>query len=77
MSDSSTPLQRLKLIRLVNVLPGTEFEELLFALKPKDGVVPPNVSAQSNRAKALLEWVEGPTGCGLKVFLEVRPQDFR
>lgn len=71
MPDSLSPLQRLKLIRLVNALPLTEFDELLFALKPKDGVVPPNVSAQGNRAKALLGWVEGPTGCGLTPFLEV------
>ncbi len=69
MSVTLLPLQRLELIRLVNALTGPEFEEILFALKPKDGVVPPNVGAQGNRAKALLEWVEGPTGCGLNIFL--------
>ncbi|NEQ47812.1 MAG: hypothetical protein F6K00_31505 [Leptolyngbya sp. SIOISBB] len=71
MSDSLSPRKRLELIRLVSALSVPEFEELLFALRPKAGVVPPNVTAQGNRAKALLEWVEGPTGCGLKDFLQV------
>ena len=71
MPESLSPLQRLELIRLVNGLSGPEFDELLFALKPKEGVVPPSISAQGNRAKALLDWVEGPTGCELPPFLEV------
>ncbi|NJN22736.1 MAG: hypothetical protein HC812_18160 [Leptolyngbya sp. RL_3_1] len=70
MSEFLSPLQRLELIRLVNALPSTEFDELLFALNPKDGVVPSNASAQGNRAKSLLTWIEGPTGCGLAMFLE-------
>ena len=69
MSESLSPLQRLELIQLVNALPATKFEELLYALQPDSGVVPPNMSAQGNRAKVLLDWAEGPLGCGLEMFL--------
>lgn len=71
MSEPLSPLQRLELIRLVHNLSSTDFGALKFALKPTGGVVPSIAAAQGDRAEALLIWVEGPTGCGLPVFLEV------
>ncbi|MEO1069885.1 MAG: hypothetical protein AAFW95_12315, partial [Cyanobacteria bacterium J06638_6] len=40
----------------------TQFEELVIALNPPAGILPPNITAQGNRAPELLRWVEGPTG---------------
>jgi formylglycine-generating enzyme required for sulfatase activity len=71
MSYPLLPPQRLELIRLVNRLSSTEFGELLFALNPPEGIVPSGEAAQGDRAKALMSWVEGPTGCGLAIFLEM------
>jgi formylglycine-generating enzyme required for sulfatase activity len=71
MSENLTPLKRLALIRLINALPGPEFDEMVFALSPRGGIVPPSNAAQGHRGKALLEWVEGPTGCGMAAFLEL------
>ena len=66
-----SPLKRLELIRLINALPDPEFDEMAFALNPRGGIVPPSEAAQGRRGKALLEWVEGPTGCGMAAFLEL------
>ena len=71
---SLSPAQRLALIRLVNGLPQPEFETLVFALDPTQGVIPSNVAAQGDRASALLQWVKGPTGCGMEAFLQVLSQ---
>jgi hypothetical protein len=57
--------ERLKLIQTLNGLPMTQFEELAIALNPPPGILPPNLAAQGNRAPALLQWVEGPTGPGI------------
>ena len=62
--------QRLKLIQTLCALPKGQFEQLCFALNPPPGVVPDASADQSSRAKALLEWVESPGGCGLTAFLE-------
>ncbi|MGD1906847.1 MAG: formylglycine-generating enzyme family protein [Leptolyngbyaceae cyanobacterium] len=70
MSESLSPLQRLKLIDLVNALMQPDFEKLVFAIAAPAYLIPSNFSAQGNRSSALLQWVESPTGCGLAVFLE-------
>ena len=49
---SDTPLsesERLALIQTLNRLPITQFEELLIALNPPAGILPPNFAAQGNR----------------------------
>jgi len=57
---------RLCLIQTLNALPRTQFDELIFALKPPSGNIPPSESAsQSSRSMALLEWAESPIGPGL------------
>lgn len=63
--------ERLKLIQTLNGLPVTQFEELAIALNPPPGILPPNIAAQGNRAPALLQWVEGPTGPGLTGLCEL------
>ena len=66
-----SPSQRLALIKYVNSLMQPEFESLLYALNPSDGVIPPNLSAQGNRSAVLLKWVESPTGCGMSELLGI------
>lgn len=63
--------ERLKLIQTLNGLPINQFEELAIALNPPAGILPPNITAQGNRAPVLLQWVEGPTGPGLTVLCEL------
>ncbi|NER85198.1 MAG: NACHT domain-containing protein, partial [Leptolyngbya sp. SIO1D8] len=65
MSEPRSAEDRLKLIRQLNNLSQPQFNELLFALNPPGGIVPGTASAQGDRSKALLDWAEGPTGCGL------------
>ncbi|MFQ4136534.1 TIR domain-containing protein [Nodosilinea sp. PGN35] len=63
--------ERLTLIQTLNGLPMAQFEELAIALDPPPGILPPNIAAQGNRAPALLQWVEGPTGPGLTVLCDL------
>lgn len=60
-----SPTERLEIIRYLNQLPETQFEELIYALSPPPGVVPGKSAPQGNRSSSLLEWVEGPTGPSL------------
>ncbi|WP_017302191.1 tetratricopeptide repeat protein [Nodosilinea nodulosa] len=64
-------IQRLKLIRTLNGLPGTQFGELAFSLNPPPGIIPPDIAAQGNRTSILLQWAEGTGGPGLAVVQEV------
>ena len=57
---------RLILFQTLSALPSAQFEELRFVLNPPPGIVPEGAAAQGNRVSALLSWVEGATGCGLK-----------
>ncbi len=57
--------ERLALIQALNQLPLMQLEELVVALNPPAGVLPPINAAQGNRTSELLRWVEGPTGSGL------------
>ena len=56
---------RLLLIQTLNALPKTQFDEIVFALKPPPGNVPDNPAPQGERVAALLKWVESPIGPGL------------
>ncbi|MEO0373078.1 MAG: hypothetical protein AAF329_00345 [Cyanobacteria bacterium P01_A01_bin.17] len=56
---------RLRLIQTLNVLPGPQFDELLFALNPPSANIPSHAAPQASRSKALFEWIESPIGPGL------------
>ena len=62
---STSPGTRSQLIKTLNAFPPQQFNQLLYALNPPAGVVPPTSASQGDRAYALLSWAEGPTGCGL------------
>lgn len=62
---STDPNSRSQLIRTLNSLPPQQFSELLYALNPPAGVIPPMTAPQGDRTYALLSWAEGSTGCGL------------
>jgi transcriptional regulator with XRE-family HTH domain len=66
-----SPEERLSLIRSLNALPLAQFEEIVFALNLPRGIVATGIDAQGNRAKALLDWAEGPTGCGIDEVLNL------
>lgn len=57
---------RFELIRTLNQLTPVEFDELVMTLNPPAGIIPPNHAAQGSRTPALLQWIEGPTGPGLR-----------
>ncbi|MBD2428791.1 pentapeptide repeat-containing protein [Phormidium sp. FACHB-1136] len=63
--------ERLCLIKTINALPPTQFDELVFALNPPKGVISPNNSPQGQRSKELLDWLEGSSGPGLTAADEV------
>lgn len=69
-SNPST-IQRLNLIRTLNRLPDSQFEELIFSLQPPAGIVPPATAALGNRTYSLLQWAESPGGPGLSTVQEV------
>ncbi|MGF1521526.1 MAG: AAA-like domain-containing protein [Leptolyngbyaceae cyanobacterium] len=71
METSLKPKERLRLIKQLNALPQTQFEEVVFALNPPNGVISASASAQGNRAKELLDWAEGPTGPSIESVLEL------
>ena len=58
--------QRAELFQLLSGLPGPQFEQVIFLLKPSTGNVPPASAAQGQRVPALLEWAESSIGCGLE-----------
>ena len=73
MADDRTlsTKQRLKLSQTLNALPSVEFEQILFSLSPSSGTVPTSPAAQGERANALLQWAQGPTGCGLSTVIKL------
>jgi uncharacterized protein YjbI with pentapeptide repeats len=50
----------------VRALIPVQFDELVFSLNAPKGSIPPTAS-QGEKSRALLEWVESPTGPGLEV----------
>ena len=61
---------RINLFLWIIALPSGQFEALLFALKPPNGIVPGNSAPQGDRLARLLEWVESPSGCGMEALFE-------
>ena len=68
---SLSSLERLELMRTLNGLPESQFEELVAALNPPKGILPSGSAAQGTRSPALLHWVEGPTGPKLPELLAI------
>ena len=63
--------KRMELFTLLSSLPGPQFEQIVFALRPPAGNVPPSPAPPGQRVPALLEWAESPIGCGLDALGEV------
>jgi len=62
---------RLKLAKSLNAMPQGQFDEMVTALNPPKGILPPLMSSQSSRVSELLKWAEGSTGPGLEEVLQV------
>nr|MDZ7999968.1 FxSxx-COOH system tetratricopeptide repeat protein [Aulosira sp. DedVER01a] len=58
---------RFALIKLLNEITPQDLDMLLFAVDAPNNIVPPLTAPQGDRVSALLRWVEGSTGCGLRV----------
>lgn len=54
------------LVRSLSGLPAAQVEQLIFAMKPPFGVVPPSSAPVATRIAALLNWCEGSSGPGLR-----------
>jgi hypothetical protein len=63
--------QRMVLMQKLNALPPQLLGTLVFAVNPPSGIIPPMPAPQGDRTSALLEWAEGPCGCGLSVVQEL------
>ena len=59
------PSKRIRLLRTLNALPPSIFNEVVFALDVSDGVMPGKDAPQGDRASALAEWAGSSVGCGL------------
>ena len=67
--------ERVELIKTLNSLPGSQFNELVFALDPPPEIMSAASAAQGDRAPVLLDWVEKTkTGPGLAKLREVLNQ---
>ena len=66
MADSVSPQERLNLIQTLGDLPPSSLEALVFALRVPKSVMAGPAAAQGTKASSLLDWAEGPTGCGLR-----------
>ncbi|MBE7384427.1 MAG: toll/interleukin-1 receptor domain-containing protein [Leptolyngbya sp. SIO1E4] len=71
MSDSLSPTERRTLLQTLSRLPPATFETIVFNLNPPSGILPGRQAPQTSRAVSLLEWADGPTGCGLRTVLNL------
>ncbi|MEM9505888.1 MAG: hypothetical protein AAGA01_18265, partial [Cyanobacteria bacterium P01_E01_bin.43] len=66
MPDSTgSAQQRLTLIKRLSSLPPSQLDQIIFALQPHDGLIPPATAKTGDRAAALLAWAESELGCGV------------
>ncbi|MEM8810524.1 MAG: hypothetical protein AAGF01_31320 [Cyanobacteria bacterium P01_G01_bin.38] len=70
MVDFSNYKTRIKLTNKLSGLPQAQLNEIIFALNPPPGTIAEQ-GPNRERVVALLQWVEGPIGCGWETFLEV------
>jgi internalin A len=66
-----SPLKRLELVRQLNAILPQQFNMLVVALNPEPGLIPFMPASQADRTTALVQWAEGPGGCGLPIMQEV------
>ena len=71
MTGSPDFAQRLRLFQRLSDLPGPQLGEVIFALKPAKGNLPPASAAAAARVEALLTWAESEMGYGLERVEEV------
>lgn len=71
MSDFLFQKRRLNLIQQLNAIPPSQFDEIVYALKPPPGTLSAASGSQGSRVSELLQWVEGPTGPGLPTVLQI------
>ena len=64
-------LQRFKLIGVLNALPEAQFNQVVLALNPPSGLVPPRGNSKGDRAFDLFVWLESPGGPGLAMLIAV------
>lgn len=65
---------RLRLAQLLPRVPGPQFEQLVFVLRPRSGLIPGAAAPLGDRVAALLNWAEGEGGCGLDTVESVLEQ---
>ncbi len=70
-SQTKVAEKRLSLFQLLSSLPEPQFEQVVFALKPPSGNVPPASALRGQRVQSLLEWAESPIGCSLGKVSEI------
>ncbi len=58
-------IDRTKLLQTLTALPPQQFSQIEFALEPPAGIMPGITAPLADRAIALLNWAESPTGPGL------------
>lgn len=63
MSDSAN--DRLHLFNCLAALPPSQFDQVVFVLKVDKSLILPASAKPGDRVAPLLQWAEGPTGCGL------------
>lgn len=70
MRDALSPGERLSLLRTLNELPHSIFEEIRIAIGAPVHVLPSASAAQGDRGVALVDWSNTPVGCTVSVLKE-------
>jgi hypothetical protein len=66
-----SPLESLQFMQRLNALAPQHFSMLVIAVKPPPGLIPPVPAPQGDRTTALLNWAEGPGGCGVSMLRDL------
>ena len=66
-----SPLQRFKLIGVLNSLPEVQFNQVVLALNPPSGLVAPRGTSKGDRTFDLFAWLESPSGPGLEILIVI------
>lgn len=70
-NTTSTPQERLHLMQTLSGVVPPVFAQILFIVSPPPGLIGGPTTPQAERAIALLEWAEGPGGCGIDAVRKV------
>ncbi|MEW6737751.1 MAG: CHAT domain-containing protein [Acidobacteriota bacterium] len=63
--------ESIDLMKKLNALVPQQFNQLLYVIKPPDGLISSSPAPQAERTYQLLTWAESPTGCGLATIKRV------